>query len=433
MPRRAAISKTSSAKAKREIRARQKAAVSKSQSKAKAKAEESDLDEPTGLTSDESSSSELSDASDFEPDVEDGEEEEEEEEVDVISVSSGSEDEPPRKKSRTGASKKQVKRPATKASAVSGKDGDADADAERRWMKSDKVRGTADAGGIAIRIVNGKRITALNEELSDDDDVDLEDWQQVVGRIYAAPRTGRVPAGRISNNTLLFLKALMNPINNDRDWFRWHEPAFRQAEKEFRDFVDVLQERMAEVDEEVPVLPAKDICHRIYRDVRFTADKTPYKCNFAFTTSRGGRKGIWAKYHVYIEPGYSIMACGLWQPDKTLLQRLRDRILGSPGPGPLQDAISRPEFVALFGPAEPDKVKGKRQNVFGHDDELKMAPKGIDKTHPLIHLLRLRTIAVVKHFTDDQVLDPGFRNTLVDVVRIMAPFVHTLNDYIAPL
>ncbi|BEI85586.1 hypothetical protein CcaverHIS002_0509870 [Cutaneotrichosporon cavernicola] len=431
MPRRAAISKTSSAKAKREIRARQKAAVSKSKSKskAKAKAEESDLDEPTGLTSDESSSSELSDASDFEP--EGDEEEEEEEEVEVISVSSGSEDEPPRKKPRSGASKKQVKRPATKASAASGKDGGADAD--QRWMKSDKVRGTADAGGIAIRVVNGKRITALNEELSDDDDVDLEDWQQVVGRIYPAPRTGRVPAGRISNNTLLFLKALMNPTNNDRDWFRWHEPAFRQAEKEFRDFVDVLQERMAEVDEEVPVLPAKDICHRIYRDVRFTSDKTPYKCNFAFTTSRGGRKGIWAKYHVYIEPGYSIMACGLWQPDKTLLQRLRDRILGSPGPGPLQDAISSPEFVALFGPAEPDKVKGKRQNVFGHDDELKMAPKGIDKNHPLIHLLRLRTIAVVKHFTDDQVLDPGFRNTLVDVVRVMAPFVHTLNDYIAPL
>lgn len=52
----------------------------------------------------------------------------------------------------------------------------------------------------------------------------------------------------------------MDPTNNDRDWLRVHDPAFRQAEREFRDFVDVLQEKIAEVDEEVPVLPAKDIC-----------------------------------------------------------------------------------------------------------------------------------------------------------------------------
>lgn len=104
---------------------------------------------------------------------------------------------------------------------------------------------------------------------------------------------------------------------------------------------------------------------------------------------------MWAKYHLYIEPGYSLIACGLWQPDKAVLQRLRDRVLGTPGPGPLRNAISRPEFVALFGAAQPGP-NGRRQNVFGHSDELKVAPKGIEKTHPQIDLLRLRTIAVVK-------------------------------------
>lgn len=143
-------------------------------------------------------------------------------------------------------------------------------------------------------------------------------------------------------------------------------------------------------------LGARSSQHRIYRDIRFSSDKTPYKCNFAFTTSRGGRKGIWAKYHLYIEPGFSVLACGLWQPDKPVLERLRARILAStPGPGPLRAAITNPEFVALFGPAERAS-DGSRQNVFGYNDELKVAPKGIEKTHPQIDLLRLRTIAVVK-------------------------------------
>jgi uncharacterized protein (DUF2461 family) len=115
-----------------------------------------------------------------------------------------------------------------------------------------------------------------------------------------------------------------------------------------------------------------------------------------------------------------------------VLQRLRDRVLGNPGPGPLRDAISRPEFVALFGPAQPGP-NGRRQNVFGHNDELKVAPKGIQKTHPEIDLLRLRTIAVVKHFTNEQVLDPNFADMLAGVVAVMEPFVHKLNDYIAPL
>jgi hypothetical protein len=126
-----------------------------------------------------------------------------------------------------------------------------------------------------------------------------------------------------------------------------------------------------------------------------------------------------------------------------VLQRLRDRVLGNPGPGPLRDAISRPEFVALFGPAQPGP-NGRRQNVFGHNDELKVAPKGIQKTHPEIDLLRLRTIAVVKQwvsqtccthtsFTNEQVLDPNFADMLAGVVAVMEPFVHKLNDYIAPL
>ncbi|CAK9786604.1 hypothetical protein CC85DRAFT_290700 [Cutaneotrichosporon oleaginosum] len=419
MPRRAAVSNVPSARATRARGAATRAPAAKSakgkpagsaSKKRKAESDSDELSEPTGLTSESGSDSELSDASDFEPDadVEDDDEPEAIEAISVLDDSADDEDEaPPLKKARSSLARDQKqKQPAKGKKLLTG------------------------PGRLEVKVVNGRRVTALGEELDDDsDDLDLEDGQEVVGRTYPAPRSGRVPPGRISRNTLAFLEALMDPANNDRDWFRSHEPAFRQAEKEFRDFVDVLQEKMAEVDEEVPVLPARDICHRIYRDVRFSSDKTPYKCNFAFTTSRGGRRGIWAKYHLYIEPGYSLIACGLWQPDKAVLQRLRDRLLGNPGPDPFREAISKPEFVELFGPPQPN---GRRQNVFGHSDELKVAPKGIEKTHPLIDLLRLRTIAVVKHFTDDQVLDPNFADMLAGVVGVMEPFVHMLNDYITP-
>lgn len=175
--------------------------------------------------------------------------------------------------------------------------------------------------------------------------------------------------------------------------------------------------------------------------MRFSNDKTPYKSNFALTYSRAGRKGIWAAYHLYIEPGHSLLACGVWQPEKTEMQRIRERLLQNPQP--LRDAIGRPEFEAMFGKAKPHSTAGRRQNVFGHPDMLKVAPKGIDKTHKDIDLLKLRSITVVKRcvragiaadsrFTDDEVLDPHFIDKLQEVVKVMAPFVHTINDYIHP-
>ena len=133
--------------------------------------------------------------------------------------------------------------------------------------------------------------------------------------------------------------------------------------------------------------------HRIYRDVRFSSDKTPYKRSFSLSTSRGGRKGVWAAYHLAISPnGKSILACGVWQPGKNETQTIRHHLLTESQR--FREAISHPDFVRLFGPAKPH-AKGKRQNVFGHDDSLKVAPKGVDKAHKDIDLLKLRTVAVV--------------------------------------
>lgn len=128
--------------------------------------------------------------------------------------------------------------------------------------------------------------------------------------------------------------------------------------------------------------------------MRFSSDKSPYKSHFGLSYSRSGRKGIWAGYHLYIEPGgHTSMACGAWQPEKEHIAAIRRRILANPQQ--LRDAIARPAFVAMFGPPTPHP-KRKRQNVFGQSDELKVAPKGFDKTHPDIDLLRLRSFTAVR-------------------------------------
>jgi len=138
-------------------------------------------------------------------------------------------------------------------------------------------------------------------------DEELKEGQEVVGVVVQAPKTGRVPPGQISQNTLTFLNKLKDPACNDREWFESFltacqlllimlqsvglncmvklcevflfsaptylaprlEPVYRLAEKEWKDFVEAFTEALAEVDAQIPHLPPKDVIHRIYRDVSF--------------------------------------------------------------------------------------------------------------------------------------------------------------------
>lgn len=256
-----------------------------------------------------------------------------------------------------------------------------------------------------------------------DEDEDGDDKFEVVGTIVPAPTTGMVPAGQISKNTLNFLKKLQDPKCNDREWFKLHDPVFRQAEKEWTDFVEEFTNVLTEVDDEIPHLPPKDLVHRIYRDVRFSNDKTPYKTNFSASFSRTGRKGIFAHYHISVKPGGSIFAAGSWCPGKNELEQIRTHIKRNPLP--LREAISDPTFVSLFGPATWSK--DKRQNIFGAEDQLKVAPKGVAKDHPSIDLLKCRSFAVVHRLTDEQVLSKDFKDILGAVAEGAKPFVHRLN------
>ncbi|KAJ7165042.1 hypothetical protein C8R46DRAFT_1097999 [Mycena filopes] len=258
---------------------------------------------------------------------------------------------------------------------------------------------------------------------TEEEDFDLQDGQEIVGVVVKAPKTGLVPAGQISQNTFDFLTKLKDPKCNDREWFKLHDPVYRQAEKEWKDFIEVFTDLLIEVDEQIPPLPPKDVLHRIYRDTRFSNDKTPYKQNFSASFSRSGRKGIFAFYHVMIKPGnQSMIAAGAWCPGKNELDTMRLNIQRDSTR--LRQLISDPLFIKYFGEPKP----GARRSIFGRDDELKVAPKGIPKTHEDIDLLKCRSFCVSYVLKDAQVLSPDFKNTLVEMVTLLMPFVHCLND-----
>ncbi|KAG2006765.1 hypothetical protein CC2G_014511 [Coprinopsis cinerea AmutBmut pab1-1] len=127
-----------------------------------------------------------------------------------------------------------------------------------------------------------------------------------------------------------------------------------------------------------------------------------------------------------VKPGdESIIAAGLWCPGRNELANIRTNLQRDSRR--FKRIISAPRFVELFGKPEPHP-KGGRQSIFGHEDELKVAPKGVDKNHKDIAILKCRTFAVVHTFKDSEVLDPGFQKTLAGVARVMKPFVYILND-----
>ncbi|EKG18053.1 hypothetical protein MPH_04743 [Macrophomina phaseolina MS6] len=148
----------------------------------------------------------------------------------------------------------------------------------------------------------------------------------------------------IHPNTLLFLQDLAK--NNDREWLKMHDPDYRTSLKDFNSFVEKLTEKVIEADDTIPELPIKDIVFRIYRDIRFSSDPTPYKTHFSAAWSRTGRKGPYAAYYVHLQPNASFVGGGLWMPAADSLQKLRRDIDRKPHKikSVLTDARLRKEF-----------------------------------------------------------------------------------------
>ncbi|OAL19736.1 hypothetical protein AYO22_09263 [Fonsecaea multimorphosa] len=274
-------------------------------------------------------------------------------------------------------------------------------------------------------------------------------------------------AEKIHPNTMVFLKDLKE--NNDREWLKMHDADYRVSWKDWEGFVEALTERIAEIDETIPELPPKDLVFRIYRDIRFSSDPTPYK--------PGGR---------------SFVGSGLWMPESQPLALLRANIDRKPKKlrRVLAEAQLRKQVLGVASNDEKKAIKAfadqNKENALKTKPKLQFEPErtkngscrasgagrptsappawqpdspgppllaavravlistaaflmpkksllnglhlefkclGYEADNPNIELLRLRNFTLGKRIPDEQVIGEQGLPTILELIRVMVPFV----------
>jgi uncharacterized protein (TIGR02453 family) len=200
--------------------------------------------------------------------------------------------------------------------------------------------------------------------------------------------------------------------HNSRDWFEMNRQAYELARDTFAGFIDYLVDELRASDN-LQGLSAKDCVLRIYRDIRFSKDKSPYNTHFSAIIAPGGKKSILQGYYVSIGPqGRSLIAGGLHMPTPEQLSLFRQAVARDAAA--FKVITNRKVFVEQFG-----KIEGER---------LKTAPKGYDRAHPEIELLKLKDVTALHYFPDREVLADDFLDRAVIVCRAMKPFLDYLNE-----
>jgi len=221
---------------------------------------------------------------------------------------------------------------------------------------------------------------------------------------------------KISPSVMTFLKGIAK--NNDRKWFEGHkENLFLPAKKDFEIFVDALAHAIAKFDPRVAngMLDPRTVkVFRIYRDARFSKNKSPYKINFGATISPGGMESGNPGYYFHIQPGgESFAAGGLYIPSPSKLQKIREDM--AKDSRHVKKILNSKSFKKYF------------EGFSDFVEPLKTAPRGFPKDHKDIALLRLKSYTVGKNLSDKDILS----SNMFDKTVLMMQEIKKLNDYIA--
>jgi len=209
---------------------------------------------------------------------------------------------------------------------------------------------------------------------------------------------------------LSFLSQLKK--NNNREWFELNKSKYLGAKDEVEVLITSIISGIQKFDKRIAKdLTAKNCVFRIYKDVRFSKDKTPYKTNMGASINPGGKKSLVAGYYVHIEPGASFVAGGVYMPEPDQLKAIRQEI--DYNAEPLLKLFKNKSFNAYFkGLDEIDKVK--------------FAPKGYDKDHKHLELLKHKHFIVTYPLKDKELIGPKTTETIVNACKAMHPFLEYL-------
>jgi uncharacterized protein (TIGR02453 family) len=219
----------------------------------------------------------------------------------------------------------------------------------------------------------------------------------------------------IESQTLDFLKELVE--NNNREWFQANKERYDKARANVIELATNVITKLHKVDPSVSAdLDPKKCVMRIYRDIRFSKNKIPYKNNFGVSLPTLGSKLGGVEYYLHIQPGKSFIAGGYWMPEAEHLKAIRQEI--DYNANDLKKIIDDKEFVKLFG-------------EFRKQDQLKTTPKGYDVDNENIDLLKLKSFIVSHPLKDKELMSAGAAGEIVNMCSKVYPLNIFLKNAIA--
>ncbi len=217
----------------------------------------------------------------------------------------------------------------------------------------------------------------------------------------------------IKESTLGFLRSLQK--NNNRAWFEDHRATYEAAKSDFEHLIDDLISSLSKVDKRLEGNSAKDCIFRIYRDVRFSKNKEPYKANFGASIKPGGKKSPSCGFYLHIEPegGWgSFVGGGYYMPEAPLLRKIRQEI-----------EYNHEEFLKLL----KEKNFKKHFGTLEQEHTLTRVPKGFDPDHPAAEFLKYTSFIASEPLTATQLKSKDFIKTCTASYKAMLPFLDFLN------
>ena len=208
----------------------------------------------------------------------------------------------------------------------------------------------------------------------------------------------------VLSSSVSFFKKLKK--NNNREWFAENKPKFKELELEIKAFGEELKDRLNEFDN-----VDRFKLFRIYRDIRFSKDKTPFKTHFGLYWNRL-KPRLRGGYYLHISPNNNFLACGFWDPNPKDLYRIRKEFL--------HDAN---EFRKILKSKEIYSIWGNLEGT-----ELKTAPRNFDKNHPDIDLIRKKQFVFKINYSDKEVLEKRFIDKIELSLKAIRPFLNYMTD-----
>lgn len=199
--------------------------------------------------------------------------------------------------------------------------------------------------------------------------------------------------------------------NNNKEWFDENRDWYQESRKKVLFLTELINQEITKFDPAVGIQDPKNCVFRIFRDVRFSHDKTPYKTNMGSFIAKGGRKSISSGYYLHLEPGGSFVGGGSYCPPADSLKAIRTEIFDHPED--FKKLIFSPSFKRTY----PDM----------YDDKLKTAPKGFPKDFPDIDLLKYKSFAFTSRLDDAEVTGDDFVTKVVGAFKELYPVNSFMN------